>query len=59
MVGCCYHKLTENTHSLMTKYQENNEEIVKESDNYGFPMSKYLITGEKRIKFHMSQSYVA
>ncbi|EAL43690.1 hypothetical protein conserved [Entamoeba histolytica] len=59
MVGCCYHKLTENPKSLSRCFDQNQDEIVKEADKYGFPMSQYLLQGEHKIKFHLSQSYVS
>ena len=55
-VGCCYNKLTENP--LFFKLNDNNVEIKKQSNLYGFPMSDYLLIKNK-IKFHLGNSYIS
>ena len=53
-VGCCYNKLTENP----LFFQLNDNEIKKQSNIYGFPMSDYLLIKNK-IKFHLGNSYIS
>jgi len=53
-VGCCYNKLSENP----LLFNLNNNDILAQSNKYGFPMSEYLLTKNK-IKFHLSNSYVS
>jgi len=53
-VGCCYNKLTENPLFLTL----NNDEIINNSNKYGFPMSDYLLTKDK-ITFHLANSYIS
>ena len=53
-VGCCYNKLSENPFIFKLK----NDEIIKQSFKYGFPMSDYLLT-QNKIKFHLSNGYIS
>ena len=53
-VGCCYNKLTENP----LFFQLSDNEIKKQSNIYGFPMSDYLLIKNK-IKFHLGNSYIS
>ncbi|ELP90639.1 hypothetical protein EIN_022580, partial [Entamoeba invadens IP1] len=60
MVGCCYHKLTENKYILMddekqrTLFEKCPTCVPKK---FGFPMSKRLLH-DRIIKFHMAENYV-
>ena len=53
-VGCCYNKLTENP----LYFTLNDNEIINQSNKYGFPMSNYLLIKNK-IKFHIANSYIS
>ena len=57
-VGCCYNKLSENPKFLNLSKNNNDEEILIQSNEYGFPMSKYLLIKNK-IKFHLSKTYIS
>lgn len=53
-IGCCYNKLTENP----LYFKLNDNEIIDQSNKYGFPMSNYLLIKNK-IKFHLANSYIS
>ena len=53
-VGCCYNKLTENP----SFFSLNDNEILSQSNKFGFPMSDYLLVKNK-IKFHLGNSYTS
>ena len=53
-VGCCYNKLSENNSYFKLK----NNEIIEQSNKYGFPMSDYLLI-QNKIKFHLSNTYIS
>ena len=57
-VGCCYNKLSENPKYFYLSKNNNIEQILTQSNEYGFPMSNYLLTKNK-IKFHLSKSYIS
>ena len=57
-VGCCYNKLSENPKYFYLSKNNNIEQILTQSKEYGFPMSNYLLTKNK-IKFHLSKSYIS
>ena len=57
-VGCCYNKLSENPKYFYLSKNNNLEQILTQSNEYGFPMSNYLLTKNK-IKFHLSKSYIS
>ena len=55
-VGCCYNKLSENPNFFNLHNNEN--EILNQSLEFGFPMSDYLLIKNK-IKFFLCNSYVS
>ena len=57
-IGCCYNKLSENPHFFNLAKNNDNNQILSQSNEYGFPISKYLLTKNK-IKFHLSNTYIS
>ena len=57
-IGCCYNKLSENPHFFNLAKKDNNDQILSQSIEYGFPISNYLLTKNK-IKFHLSNTYIS
>ena len=57
-IGCCYNKLSENPNYFYLAKNNNDNQILSESFEYGFPISKYLLTKNK-IKFHLSNTYIS
>ena len=57
-VGCCYNKLSENPKYFNLVKNNNDNQILLESNEYGFPLSNYLLIKNK-IKFHLSKTYIS
>ncbi len=57
-VGCCYNKLSENPNFFNLIQNNKSEQILSLSNEYGFPMSNYLLI-KSPIKFHLSKSYIS
>ena len=57
-IGCCYNKLTENPHYFYLAKNNEDNKILTQTNEYGFPISNYLLTKNK-IKFHLSNTYIS
>ena len=57
-IGCCYNKLSENPNYFKLSKKNDINKIISQSNEYGFPMSNYLLTKNK-IKFHLSNTYIS
>ena len=57
-IGCCYNKLSENPNYFNLSKNNDINKIISQSNEYGFPMSNYLLTKNK-IKFHLSNTYIS
>ena len=57
-IGCCYNKLSENPNYFYLSKNNDDAQILSQSFEYGFPISKYLLTKNK-IKFHLSNTYIS
>jgi hypothetical protein len=57
-IGCCYNKLSENPNYFYLSKNNDDNQILSQSFEYGFPISNYLLTKNK-IKFHLSNTYIS